>query len=191
LFSSRQILATAPVGVVDAPPDLAAEIASALASVKGCELVAARGSAQAANLLLEQQRLSLLVVYVGSSAFRRSTGLRLTKSRQPAVPVVVLAESTFEGGTAEIVAAGAADCLLRPINLSRLTFLCDFLTLRQRTCSFPPEPAAADKSVARSAGGLVFASEAARRLLAWLPVWRVDTTVLLQRNRAARAASPG
>jgi len=170
--------------VVNAPPELADTIASTLAPVKGCTLIAARTTAHAAQLLLGQRRLGLFVVYVGDTATCQAVHglLRLAASCKPAVPVVVLAESSFEEAAAEWVAAGAADCLLRPLNLSRLAFLFDFLTLRQRTCGCLPEAAAvASASPARTSGGLVFASAVAHRLQAMAArLARVDTTVLLQ-----------
>ena len=170
--------------MVNAPPELADTITSTLAPVKGCTLVAARTTGQAAHLLVGQRRLGLLVVYVGDTAACQAVHelLRLAARRKPAVPVVVLTESSFEEAAAEFVAAGAADCLLRPLDLSRLAFLCDFLTLRQRTCRFLPKAAAvASASPAQTSGGLVFASEVAQRLQAMAArLGRVDTTVLLQ-----------
>jgi DNA-binding NtrC family response regulator len=182
LIDSRHTAALAAVGVVAAPPDVAAAIASALESVKGCEVVSVAGCDSSPHMLFEQPRLCLLVAYVGDDSTRRQAHelLRLTKSRKPAIPVVLLAESEFDAAAAEFIVAGAADCLLRPINLSRLTFLFDFLTLRQRTCSFE-RSAAISRRTASSAGGLVFASGAAQHLYMQASrLARVDSTVLLQ-----------
>src|SRR5262249_21177321 len=144
LPSFCRAIATAAVGVVNAPPELTDTIASTLAPVKGCTLLAAPSIAIAANTLLGKRQLCLLVVYVGDDDDCRALHelLCLVASRNPAVPVVVVTESSFERAAAEFVAAGAADCLMRPLNLSRLAFLFDFLTLRQRTLSCFPEMSA-------------------------------------------------
>ena len=186
MVAPQKIAGTTAIGLVGAQPELGACVSGAMAAIKGCELVQPEDQFEAANLIHHDSALGLLLVFVADAAGKEAAQelIRLAQARKPAVPVVVLAEAALAADTAEFLSWGAADSLLRPLNLSRLTFLIDFLTLRMRTCAGQANsafPSFAEAAKNACPGGLIFPSEAGQRLYATaVKLARVDTTVLLQ-----------
>jgi DNA-binding NtrC family response regulator len=185
LINPSNSVATIAIGLVGAPGELVAAVSSALSGVKGCELINLARAAHVSDFVLGHERLGLLIVFAGDATTRSAVRdlVQLAESRRPAVPVVVLAESALAGHAAEFLVWGVADCLFRPVNLSRLTFLIDFLTLRRR--AFGPQPATQIVPPLAIAGnqvdhGLVFASEASLQLRTVVArLGEVDTSLLL------------
>jgi DNA-binding NtrC family response regulator/Flp pilus assembly protein TadD len=75
----------------------------------------------------------------GASATRL---LRMLTAARQSVPVLVLSEEHHTKQTLELLRLGASDCLSRPLDLHRLAYLTDVLTVRARYAPRTPSPAA-------------------------------------------------
>lgn len=115
--------------------ELVASINSCIRNIAGCGVGHHPTIAQARESLPSQENPGLLLVYLKERSDLPAALelITLAQSRSPAIPLVVIAESEGDIDRGELLNAGAADCLLRPLNLSRLAFLIDFLTLRARS----------------------------------------------------------
>lgn len=114
--------------------------------------------------------------------------IRHLKSRGNGIHTVILTDVDDPGLHVRMLREGAAECLSRPIDLARLTFIVEILAVHahcrclkasDRPCC-EEEAEFADGAVVRAAGGFIAASEAARDLLEEVRVIApLDTTVLL------------
>ena len=119
--------------------------------------------------------------------------MTLAQAENPAIPCIVIAESEEVLDSGLFLKAGAMDCLTRPLNLSRLAFLIDFLTLRVRTIGSiarddgsnwePPKnlepPPIAEPARTPEAVRLIFESERSKSVLkAIRQLAHVDSSVL-------------
>jgi len=92
-------------------------------------------------------------------------------SRSPAIPAVVVAENHSPEQMLAFLQRGAVDCLPRPLNLARVAFLIDVLTIRARLLPV--------QSPVAARAGAVFRSQAMQRLMEQIVhAARVDATVL-------------
>ncbi len=172
--------------------ELLSSISSCIRQVAGCGVGHHLTIAAAIQSLSSQGNAGLLLVYLDGRADLPATLelLALAMSRSPAIPLVVIAESEGHIDRGELLNAGAVDCLLRPLNLSRLSFLIDFLTLRARSMGSiatddvsewePAENLAPTSSEVPVSSSLVFVSECSKSLLKTVKrLAQVDSNVLL------------
>src|SRR6516164_6756895 len=68
----------------------------------------------------------------GSDGARAARLLRMLTSAQQSVPVIVLIDEHRPEQILELLRLGAADCLSRPLDLRRLSYLIDVLSVRAR-----------------------------------------------------------
>jgi two-component system response regulator HydG len=110
-------------------------------------------SLESATALLERDDLALLLPHVkeGDDPAGVSLLLRAVAAARKAVPTVVLSDHYQADKALALLRQGAADYLARPLDLARLAYLVDTLTLRSRYTSAPPvavpAPAAATRAV--------------------------------------------
>ncbi|HUE70041.1 MAG TPA: sigma-54 dependent transcriptional regulator [Pirellulaceae bacterium] len=165
------------------PADLVSAVSKCVQSVPSCDLDHHAELEHVSDAVLNRPKIGLLLVYAEGRQQRQVVRrlLRQAQQRRPSLPVVVLTEADLHADHGDFLSAGAADCLARPLNLSRLTFLVDFLTLRSR--SLGPARKAAPAPVSEELAsplGLVFVSPESRTLLVTAQrLAQVDSTILL------------
>ncbi|MCI0462939.1 MAG: sigma-54 dependent transcriptional regulator [Gemmataceae bacterium] len=121
------------------------DITSSLANLRLEILPALEG----ATALLQRDDLALLLPHVTQDdTVGVSQLLRAVAAARKAVPTVVLSEHYQAEKALALLRQGAADYLARPLDLARLAYLTDTLTLRSRYTGVAPVAAPAEKVVA-------------------------------------------
>jgi DNA-binding NtrC family response regulator len=121
-------------------------VEEAVSSVSNC------GLQVLANLNISEALLDsiALVVIHQTETIQETAILRLLQSIRAAkrpVAVVVISEEYDPGQAVNVLRAGAADYLTRPLNVGRLTFLVNVLTVRARYARPAPRPQSTEKLV--------------------------------------------
>jgi two-component system response regulator HydG len=127
---------------------------------------------------IRREAIALVLIHVAGEHEARETGrlLQAIALMQQPVAVVVLGEHHDPAQALSFLRQGAADFLSRPLDLSRLAYLTDTLTVRARYARVRPEPVpAVSPEIARSlqAAGVGPLAEQIHR------VAPQDTTLLL------------
>jgi DNA-binding NtrC family response regulator len=166
------------------PSDVTNIVARCASEVAGCVVKSYRELADAAQALLVEDVADVLVIYIEKPECRAAARelILLAQQRRPATPVVVIAEPSLKSDFGDFLACGVADCLVRPLNLSRLTFLIDFLTLRPRSLPMaaPTLTAHANHELAFASGDTSFVAAGSQTALAMARrLSQVDSTILL------------
>lgn len=181
-------LHTQAVLMVGGDLDALKHVGNCVAGVSGCRFLHVEKLTQAAEVLLHRESLGMLLVCVQNEdqAHLVHELHQLLQTVLPGTPLVVLADAEAAVQKSRFLSDGAADCLSRPFNLSRLTFLIDFLTLRGRTlrtASIATRALAAPTTVEPqqvAAAGMTYESPEDKALVARAArLAQVDTTVLL------------
>src|SRR5262249_40408544 len=117
---------------------LAASVEGALASLPYVQMQVV-GSCSEAIALMGDGGAALLLVHVSGRAETEAAGALLHQlaGASRAVPTLVLCEDRFAADGLKLLRLGAADCLMRPLDLSRLAYLVDVLTVRHRLDARP------------------------------------------------------
>ncbi len=137
---------------------------------------------EAAPAVLECGGVGVAVVHVSNADEEHQVGCLLKEISQGQfrVPLIVLTDRDDLELRLHLLKQGAVDCLARPLDLSRLAFLLDMLTVRHR---YAPARAARQPKSAAPAGpesGFLVVSRAAKKLLEQVGVIAsLDSTVLL------------
>jgi DNA-binding NtrC family response regulator len=162
-------------------PALLGSIRDALSSVHQLELAVVATCADAADDLDDVAPALLLVHVATTKDVEAVAGLirHLTTSRRDVATVLLIEPHLTEDGL-RLLRLGAADCLTRPLDLGRLAYLADVLTVRHRLAPRPQAVAApagmeAESSfIHRSDGPLGRVVEQVRRIAP------LETSVLIQ-----------
>jgi DNA-binding NtrC family response regulator len=161
------------------PSDLAATLISAVQVVPGFRVVQHSSVCEVERFLTATENEAGLILLHSQTLTDQIAILRLLnslKAQGRTIPVVVVAESELEADRSKLLDAGAAECLFRPLNLSRLSFLVDFLTIRSRSVAAAVE----EKQAAPAVANLIFESEQSQVLLKTARrMSQVDSNVLL------------
>ncbi len=104
-----------------------------------------------------QIQAALILVHLARASEVESVTrlLRTLTSEQRPVPTLVLSDEYRSKQTLELLRLGAADCLTRPLNLNRLSYLIDVLTVRARYTASAPATAAVVPVEAPSCDALI------------------------------------
>lgn len=165
--------------------DALRNVGNCVAGVAGCRFLHVAKLTQAAEVLLHRESLGMLLVCVQNEdqAYLVRQLHQVLQAVLPGTPLVVLADAEAAAQKSKFLSDGASDCLFRPFNLSRLSFLIDFLTLRGRTLSSARKPLPAPAEINQEqveAAGMTYESPAAKELVRRAArLAQVDTTVLL------------
>jgi DNA-binding NtrC family response regulator len=129
--------------LISADPHLIAGVAEVMKSVADLDLHVVPGPAEATPHL-RHGTPALLLVHLPEAADVAPVSrlLRQVVLSGAATPVVVLCDAYQPQHTLTLLRQGAADCLGRPLDLHRLAYLADTLTIRARYLARAAEPAA-------------------------------------------------
>lgn len=133
---------------------------------------------------IERGEVWVALVHVASADDEEQLACLLKETRlgRVQVPVIAITEGDDPDQRRRLLTQGTVDCLPRPLDLSRLAFLLDVLTVRRRyesttVAEQQPPPAAA---AAHSVPGFLVVSQAMRELFSQISALAsLDTTVLL------------
>jgi DNA-binding NtrC family response regulator len=123
--------------LISVDPSLIETIQPVVRSVAGLQLVVASPSDVDEGFLDPVDDLALLMLHVsdkkaGAGPDRMITFLRQTLASHQPVATVILSDNHCPQDAFSLLRLGAADYLSRPLDLSRLSFLVDMLTVRAR-----------------------------------------------------------
>jgi two-component system response regulator HydG len=129
--------------LISADPTLVKGVAEVVNSIAGLDLCVAPCAADAGPLL-RRGGIALLLVHLpeGGDVAQVGSLLRQVVASSAATPLVVICESYRPDQTLALLRQGAADCLGRPLDLHRLAYMADMLTLRPRYLARQVEPVA-------------------------------------------------
>lgn len=177
MITATTVLCIAPEG------QLAESIREVVSAISGCcfERV---GRPETALLRVLKGDVGVVLVYVAhSSEAQRVIDLlhEMGKARSP-VPMVVVSKRDIPDLSLRLLRRGVVDCLPRPLDISRLAFLLDVLTIRARY-ERPPvveQPASGPSKSLSCVAGFLFGGLEDHHLLKQLEmVAPLDTTILL------------
>jgi DNA-binding NtrC family response regulator len=157
---------------------LAASVEGSLSFLADVRLLAAASCAEALSALHELE-VALVIVHVPTRLDADATAslLQHLAGGRRAVPTLILCEAELVDEGLKLLRLGAADCLMRPLDLSRLGYLADVLTLRRRMAYRPKaEPCLGENAgfIYQPDGPLGRVMEQVRR------VAPLETSVLIQ-----------
>lgn len=119
--------------LICADPPLIQTIRELVLPIDGLQL---RIVGEANELFFSSRQIADAVVLIhlaeGSDGVEAARLLRMLASAQNSVPVIVLSDEHRPAQSLELLRLGAADCLSRPLDLHRLSYLIDVLTVRAR-----------------------------------------------------------
>jgi DNA-binding NtrC family response regulator len=157
---------------------LIASVEGSLSTLGAARLVGAASCADAVSVLHEHDA-ALVIAHVttGADADAAAALLRHLAGSRRTVPTLILCETELVDEGLKLLRLGAADCLMRPLDLSRLGYLADVLTLRRRMTDRPkadPRPGETAGFIYQPDGPLGRVMEQVRR------VAPLETSVLIQ-----------
>lgn len=121
-------MSSTAVLLVDADREMAAIIRERVANVDCCQVEETRG-AHRTHERIRQGGVSLVLWCVWAGADPQKALRHLAAVRPYQVPVVAILDGEDQNVRAQLVAGGAVDCLMQPLDLARLGFLADILTV--------------------------------------------------------------
>jgi DNA-binding NtrC family response regulator len=128
--------------LVSADASLIEAVQEVIDSVGNLELVVAPGASEAHHDVLETDLALLLIHQECVGGLEEVTNLlRTIREAKRLLPTLVLSNRHRAEEALELLRSGVADYLCRPLDLSRLTYLIDVLTLRSRLARPGGEPA--------------------------------------------------
>jgi two-component system response regulator HydG len=169
--------------LISADPTLVRSVAEVVNSVADLELDVAPRPAEGLGCLRGGVALLLVHLPAGADVGVVSPLLHRVAASGAATPTVVIADAYRPEDTLALLRQGAADCLGRPLDLRRLAYLADTLTLRARYLAGRTAPAADDFAADELGGEERFlyprGGEMGRLMKQVHTVAPQDTTVLL------------
>jgi DNA-binding NtrC family response regulator len=125
-----------PILLISADCEVVSSVESAFATLAGLK-VAKSASWAGVESVLQQVHPTVVLCHVAANEDAHATAalVRHLAALRHDVPTLALCEPDFARDGLDLLRLGAADCFLRPLDLSRLTYLVDVLTLRRRVPS--------------------------------------------------------
>jgi two-component system response regulator HydG len=132
----------APVVIlVSRDPALALTVRAIVAEIDNLSLQVADTLPTARAQLQATPQLALLIVHCTDDADGVTELLRAATAAKRSMATLIVSEEYRPDGALAWLRMGAADCLGRPLDLPRLTFLIDLLTARARVAARMQQPA--------------------------------------------------
>ncbi len=155
----------------------------AVAAIEGCRLQTVP-DVEGVRAPVQRGALSVLLIHLPDSSGEElvAGALREVAAGPSRVAPIVLCDSDDVPLKSRLLRRGVVDCLLPPLDMSRLSFLVDILTVRSRQAG--PQPAyaggAEGKDVPAASAGFLVATPAMRELMERVrAVAPLEMTVLL------------
>jgi two-component system response regulator HydG len=123
----RRERVTIDILAIGADPDLARQLNWTVQDKSGWNLVTAPSAAEAERFLAERD-LAASIICVRDAATLASALEWLAIARSLRLPAIVVHDELSASDVLELLRHGAGECLLRPLNLTRLSLVLDLIT---------------------------------------------------------------
>ena len=167
--------------LIGGEPALCENIATALSAIDACRMENAATMEAGLRRAVEGE-VDVLLPCLSNRTDEQQVSwlLREIANRQCTIPVIAISEEDDPDLRLRLIRLGAVDCLARPLDLSRLAFLVEFVTVRLRCLPCAVTPPARTDEQASGVDAFLAQTPAMRRLMEKVhTVAPFDCTVLL------------
>jgi DNA-binding NtrC family response regulator len=170
-----------PLLLVAEESQLIGSVCDALTPLAGLQVEVVASCAEAVDRLADLEPAMVLVHLCTAEEARAANGLlHCVTASQRNIPTLLLTEPELAEESLRLLRRGAADCLMRPLDLSRLAYLAEVLTVRHRIAP-RPQPAAAESCAAGEHAFIYHRDGPLGRVMAQVRrIAPLETSVLLQ-----------